>query len=106
MTIFRLRYFALAALLLVAFTLPSLATEISVHGTLERTVEPGGWLIVNSDIKYLVLNARQFTDESWFSSGTKVVASGEVKSDIMTSFQQGTPFAVSTISPSPDQSKA
>jgi uncharacterized protein YggE len=106
MRTFRLRYFALAALLLVAFTLPSLATEISVHGTLERTVEPGGWLIVNSDIKYLLLNARQFTDESWFKSGARVVASGEVKPDIMTSFQQGTPFQVSTVSPSRDQAKA
>jgi len=103
---FKLRYFAMAALLLVAFTLPSLANEINVRGTLERTVEPGGWLIVNDDVKYLVLNARQFTDESWFRTGTSVVASGEAKPDIMTTFQQGTPFAVSTISPSRGQTKS
>ena len=34
------------------------AKEITVRGKLQKTVEAGGWLIVASDAKYLILNAK------------------------------------------------
>src|SRR5687768_9073582 len=76
-----------------------LAKEITVRGRLQRTVEAGGWVIVSGDQKYLILNARQFQNEKWFVAGTEVEAAGETKSDVMTSFMEGTPFEARTMRP-------
>ncbi|MCM3873225.1 MAG: hypothetical protein ND895_21290, partial [Pyrinomonadaceae bacterium] len=40
--------------------------EITLRGRLQKTVEPGGWLIVMDGQKYLILNAQRFQKESWF----------------------------------------
>ena len=37
------------------------AKEITVRGKLQKTVEAGGWLIVNGDTKYLILNSRRLS---------------------------------------------
>lgn len=76
-----------------------LAMEITVRGRLQRTVEPGGWVVVSGDQKYLILNARQFQNEKWFAAGTEVEVVGETKSDVMTTFMEGTPFEARTMRP-------
>lgn len=73
------------------------AKEITVRGKLQKTVEAGGWLIVN-DTKYLILNPKNFESNDWFKVGTNVEAIGEVK-EVMTMFMEGTPFEVKTMKP-------
>ncbi len=80
------------------------AKEITVRGKLQKTVEANGWLIVNSDTKYLILNPRSFQSNAWFKESTNVEAVGEVK-EVMTTFMEGTPFEVKTMQPS-DQAVA
>src|SRR5688572_20721548 len=75
------------------------AKEITVRGRLQRTVEAGGWVIVSGDQKYLLLNARKFQNEKWFTEATEVEAVGETKSDVMTTFMEGTPFEARTLRP-------
>jgi uncharacterized protein YggE len=75
------------------------AKETTVRGRLQRTVEPGGWLIVSGNQKYLVLNARRFQNERWFREATEVEATGEAKPDAVTTFMEGTPFEVRTMRP-------
>ena len=74
------------------------AKEITVRGKLQKTVEAGGWLIVASDAKYLILNARSFQSHSWFKESTNVEAIGETK-DVMTTFMEGTPFEAKSMQP-------
>jgi uncharacterized protein YggE len=74
------------------------AKEITVRGKLQKTVEAGGWLIVNNDGKYLILNAKNFQHNAWFKESTGVEAVGETK-DVMTTFMEGTPFEAKTIQP-------
>jgi uncharacterized protein YggE len=74
------------------------AKEITVRGKLQKTVEAGGWLIVNTDAKYLILNAKNFQSNSWFKEGTNVEAVGETK-DVMTTFMEGTPFEAKSLQP-------
>ncbi len=74
----------------------TLAKEISVVGRLQKTVEPGGWVIASSKQKYLILNAQRFQNEPWFSESTEVEAVGETK-NVMTTYMEGTPFEVRTI---------
>ena len=74
------------------------AKEITVRGKLQKTVEAGGWLIVNNDAKYLLLNARTFQSHAWFKEGTNVEAVGETK-DVMTTFMEGTPFEAKSLQP-------
>ena len=52
--------FALVAM----FTTQVFAKEITVRGRLQRTVEPGGWVITAGNQKYLILNSRQFEGEA------------------------------------------
>jgi len=85
--------------LVALFTTQVFAKEITVRGRLQRTVEAGGWVIVSGDQKYLILNARQFQNEKWFVAGTEVEAVGEMKSDVMTTFMEGTPFEARTMRP-------
>lgn len=75
------------------------AEEITVRGKLQKTVEAGGWLIVEREgKKYLILNSRDFTRHSWFKESTNVEAAGETK-DVMTTFMEGTPFEAKSIKP-------
>jgi|SRR5688500_5132574 uncharacterized protein YggE len=80
------------------------AKEITVRGKLKKTVEAGGWLIVNNDDKYLILNARSFQNHAWFKESTNVEAVGETK-DVMTTFMEGTPFEAKSMQPT-DQAVA
>src|ERR1044071_3926881 len=80
------------------------AKEITVRGKLQKTVEAGGWLIVASDTKYLILNPTNFQKNDWFKESTNVEAVGEVK-EVMTAFMEGTPFEVKTMQPA-DQATA
>lgn len=74
------------------------AKEITVRGKLQKTVEEGGWLIVATDAKYLILNARKFQSHAWFKESTNVEAVGETK-DVMTTFMEGTPFEAKSMQP-------
>jgi uncharacterized protein len=85
------------ALVLTATTILH-AKEITVRGKLQKTVEAGGWLIVNEDAKYLILNAKSFQSNSWFKESTNVQAVGETK-DVMTTFMEGTPFEAKSLQP-------
>src|SRR5215207_1013646 len=80
------------------------AKEITVRGKLQKTVEAGGWLIVSSDAKYLILNAKNFQSHAWFKEATNVEAVGETK-DVMTTFMEGTPFEAKSMQPT-DQNVA
>lgn len=73
----------------------------TVRGRLQKTVEPGGWLIVEGSQKYLIINAQRFRDESWFREGVEVEATGETKSDVMTTYMEGTPFEAGSLRPLP-----
>jgi uncharacterized protein YggE len=73
------------------------ASEITVTGKLQKTVEPGGWLIVGKG-KYLLINANKFQRESWFKESTDVEATGETK-DVMTTYMEGTPFEARSMRP-------
>lgn len=94
---------SVTALILGAATVLQ-AKEITVRGKLQKTVEAGGWLIVSSDAKYLILNPRGFQSNAWFKEGTNVEAIGEVK-EVMTTFMEGTPFEVKSMQPA-DQAAA
>jgi uncharacterized protein YggE len=85
------------ALVLASATMLN-AKEITVRGKLQKTVEAGGWLIVNSDAKYLILNAKNFQSNAWFKESTNVEAVGETK-DVMTTFMEGTPFEAKSMQP-------
>src|SRR5215211_1943583 len=74
------------------------AKEITIRGKLQKTVEAGGWLIVNEGGKYLILNAKNFQNNAWFKESTGVEAVGETK-DVMTTFMEGTPFQAKSIQP-------
>jgi uncharacterized protein YggE len=85
--------------LMALLTTPVLAKEITVSGRLQKTVEAGGWVIATAKQKYLVLNAQRFQNEKWFAPGNEVEAIGEIKSDVMTTYMEGTPFEVRTMRP-------
>jgi uncharacterized protein YggE len=92
----RLQLLGVLAFFLV-FASSAFASEITVSGTLKKTVEPGGWLIAGNS-NYLLLSARTFQEEPWFKQGAQVEAVGEIK-DVMTTYMEGTPFEVSTMRP-------
>lgn len=73
--------------------------EATLRGRLSRTVEPGGWLIVEGGKKYLLLNAGRFQREAWFREAAEVEATGTAKPDTITTYQEGTPFEVRTMRP-------
>jgi uncharacterized protein len=76
----------------------ALAKEITVRGRLQRTVEPGGWVISSKEQKYLILNAKRFQNEKWFVEAAEVEAIGETK-DVMTTYMEGTPFEARIMRP-------
>lgn len=75
------------------------AQQRSITGRLAPPVEAGGWLIVEAKDKYLLLNAEKFRNESWFREGTEVSATGEIKRDAVTIYQEGIPFEARTLRP-------
>ena len=99
----RLSIMAGVCALAMLFTIQGAAKEIDVRGHLGQTVEAGGWLIIaktgEKTTKYLLLNARSFQNESWFRAGAEVEAMGEPKPDVMTIYQEGTPFEARTLRP-------
>jgi hypothetical protein len=99
--------FAIRLVLLCAFVFnPSLPNarateavkEITVHGTLKRTVESGGWIVVTAGKKYLILNFKKFEHQPWFIEGKEVEVTGKVKS-VVTTYMEGTPFEASSMRP-------
>ncbi|HUE82297.1 MAG TPA: SIMPL domain-containing protein [Pyrinomonadaceae bacterium] len=90
----------LCALALISMlTSQAFAKEITVHGRLQKTVEAGGWLIATNGEKYLILNATQFQNQSWFKEGSEVEATGETKPDAVTIYMEGVPFEARTMRP-------
>ena len=77
----------------------SFAKEMTIRGRLQPTVEPGGWVIVSDNQKYLILNQQRFRNESWFTEANEVEAVGDTKPDVMTTYMEGTPFEVRTMRP-------
>lgn len=85
--------------LLALLTTQVFAKEMTVRGRLQRTVEPGGWVIAAGNQKYLILNPQRFQNEKWFAEANEVEAVGETKPDVMTTYMEGTPFEVRTMRP-------
>lgn len=85
--------------LVLLCTALGVAKEITVRGRLAKTVEAGGWVIQTDSQKYLILNPRQFQNESWFHEGTNVEATGETKTNAITIYQEGIPFEVRALRP-------
>src|SRR2546423_8606746 len=75
------------------------AAEITIKGRLAHTVEAGGWLVVTSKEKYLLLNAERWRNESWFTTDAEVEATGEVRAGPMTISMEGTPFEARSLRP-------
>ena len=95
-----------AALTIFIFAFHSAAQQQNIGGRLAPTVEAGGWLIVGENQKYLLLNAEKFTGESWFKSGAEVAATGEIKREAVTVYQEGIPFEARTLSPAQNAANA
>ena len=91
---------ALLSFFAVPIIAATTATEFdqTVRGRLQRTVEAGGWLVVDKDQKFLLLNAQRFQNEGWFKEGVEVEATGETK-DLMTVYMEGTPFEAQSLKP-------
>jgi uncharacterized protein YggE len=77
----------------------SFAKEMTIRGRLQPTVEPGGWVIVSDNQKYLILNQQRFRNEGWFTESNEVEAVGDTKADVMTTYMEGTPFEVRSMRP-------
>lgn len=75
------------------------AAQTTIRGKLQKTVEPGGWLISNETSKYLLLNGSKFEKYSWFKESTEVQAEGTRKPDTVTMYMEGMPFQASSINP-------
>lgn len=85
--------------LIFIFAATSFAQQKTIRGKLSPTVEAGGWLIVERNEKYLLLNASKFSNNSWFKEGKEVEAMGTIKRDAVTIYQEGIPFEASTLRP-------
>jgi len=85
--------------LLTLFAGQTFAKEITIRGRLQKTVEAGGWVIVSGNHKYLLLNAQRYQNEKWFMETSEVEAVGETKTDVMTTYMEGTPFDVRSLRP-------
>lgn len=87
----------LGVLLLLAATCATSASarslqEITVRGSLARTVEAGGWVLNAEQGKYLILNHRRFQNQPWFREGAEVEATGTPRPGTITIYQEGIPF--------------
>jgi uncharacterized protein YggE len=85
------------AFCLTLASMTSAAAEINVRGRIGQTVEAGGWLIVAAKQKYLLINAGKWKDASWFRVGAEVEATGTVRTDVVTTQMEGTPFEARTL---------
>lgn len=94
------RLFLIPTVLAVVFSAAAVlhAKEITVRGKLQKTAEAGGWLIAARDVKYLILNAKDYQSNSWFKESTSVEAVGETK-EVMTTYMEGTPFEAKSLKP-------
>jgi uncharacterized protein YggE len=90
---------AVGVVLCLTLAAAASAAEITVRGRLSRTVEAGGWVVVTTKQKYLIINAGKWKDESWFREGAEVEATGEVRADVITTQMEGTPFEARTLRP-------
>jgi uncharacterized protein YggE len=90
---------ALAVALCASLSAVASAQEMTVRGRLGRTVESGGWLIIEGKQKYLLINARQWGGESWFREGAEVEAAGVARKDVVTTQMEGVPFEASALRP-------
>ncbi len=91
--------FASAFTLCMLLATAAFAEEITFRGQLKRTVEPGGWVVTSDNQKYLILNWRKFAGEQWFREGARVEVTGEVKTGVMTTQMEGTPFEARSMRP-------
>lgn len=66
--------------------------ELTVVGRLTPTTEAGGWLVVATYGKYLLVNANEFRRQPWFREGASVEATGRVRDDVMSIHMEGVPF--------------
>jgi uncharacterized protein YggE len=96
---FLLSWATLCALLVSCAGHALAAEEITIRGRLAPTVEAGGWLVVTTREKYLLLNAERWRSESWFRAETEVEATGETRPGTITVYQEGVPFAARTLRP-------
>ncbi len=87
------------AVLFAVLTTQVIAKEVTIRGRLQPTVEAGGWVINSNEGKFLILNAQRFRSENWFAEATQVEAVGETKADLVTTYQEGTPFEARTMAP-------
>ncbi len=78
---------------------PSEEKGIVITGTLQPTVEAGGWLVKTEEKSYLLLNIEDYRTKHWFQEGQKVRARGEEDLEVMTIYQQGTPFRLFSLEP-------
>lgn len=99
----RLIVVSCAIAVLVAASLTVFANKTVVRGHLQKTVEPGGWLIVSGSDKYLIVNARNYEREAWFRESTLVQATGENELEVVTTYMEGTPFEASSMGPADQQ---
>jgi uncharacterized protein YggE len=93
------RILLLTAAIAFCFAGVTRAQMVSISGSLTPTVEAGGWLIVDGTQKYLLLNAAKYSGEGWFKAAAQVSATGELKPDAVTIYQEGTPFVAATLTP-------
>lgn len=70
----------------------------TIRGRLQKTVESGGWLVVENAQKFLLINAQRFQNESWFKEGAEVEAVGETR-EVMSIYMEGTPFEAQSLKP-------
>lgn len=80
--------------------MPPPAPELTLAGTLKKTVEMGGWVVTDSASgkKYLLMDVPpSVRAEPWFKEGTAVRVSGSVKEGVSTFYMEGTPFGVTKI---------
>jgi hypothetical protein len=79
------------------------SNELSLTGTLQPTVEAGGWTITvpGTNQKYVLLGTQSVQNQPWFKAGTEVMARGSVKTDVPTIYQEGPVLVLSSITPSP-----
>lgn len=78
---------------------PQQEEETVLIGTLAKTVEAGGWLLNTEDKTYLLLGIEEYRDKPWFREGRKVRVRGKEDPEVITFYQQGIPFQVSSMEP-------
>ena len=73
------------------------AGEVSVTGTVAAGVEPNCWLLEADGGPYLLVGG----DRSQLRPGARLVVTGRVDRDLLSTCQQGEPLKVASIRPAP-----